>query len=32
VQKEGYKVKIIPVKTIQEAIDYLEKLPPKEGK
>ncbi|MCJ8007767.1 SepM family pheromone-processing serine protease [Lederbergia wuyishanensis] len=32
VQKEGYKVKIVPVKTIQEAIDYLDKIPPKEGK
>ncbi|WP_249306010.1 SepM family pheromone-processing serine protease [Lederbergia citrea] len=28
-QKEGYNVTIVPVKTLQEAIDYLEKLPPK---
>lgn len=28
-KKEGYEVKIVPVKTLQEAIDYLEKLPPK---
>ncbi|MBO0991697.1 SepM family pheromone-processing serine protease [Bacillus sp. SD088] len=28
-EKEGYKVKIVPVKTLQEAIDYLEKLPAK---
>jgi len=32
VRKEGYNVKIVPVKTIQEAINYLEKLAPKEGK
>ncbi|MCJ7841515.1 PDZ domain-containing protein [Lederbergia sp. NSJ-179] len=30
VKTEGYKVKIVPVKTLQEAINYLEKLPPKE--
>lgn len=29
-KKEGYEVKIVPVKTLQEAIDYLEKLPPKQ--
>lgn len=29
-EKEGFKVKIVPVKTLQEAIDYLEALPPKQ--
>lgn len=28
-KKEAYKVMVIPVKNLQEAIDYLEKLPPK---
>lgn len=28
-KKHGYTVKIVPVKTLQEAINYLEKLPPK---
>ncbi|CAM4180783.1 SepM family pheromone-processing serine protease [Lederbergia lenta] len=30
VKKEGYDVKVVPVKTLQEAIDYLNKLPPKQ--
>ncbi|MBS4206914.1 SepM family pheromone-processing serine protease [Bacillus sp. FJAT-50079] len=29
-QKQGYSVTIVPVKTLQEAIDYLRDLPPKE--
>lgn len=32
-EKLGYKdIKVVPVATLQEAIDYLEKLPPKTGK
>lgn len=30
VEKEGFKVKVVPVKTLQDAIDYLESLPPKQ--
>ncbi len=29
-EKSGYTVKIVPVKTMQEAIDYLAQLPPKQ--
>ncbi|MEK3888671.1 SepM family pheromone-processing serine protease [Bacillus sp. FSL K6-3431] len=30
-KKNGYEVKIVPVKTIQEAINYLKELPPKQS-
>jgi Lon-like protease len=29
VKKAGFNIKIVPVKTVQDAIDYLKKLPPK---
>ncbi|VEF46374.1 PDZ/DHR/GLGF domain-containing protein [Bacillus freudenreichii] len=29
VEKYGYDVKIVPVKTLEEAVNYLDKLPPK---